>query len=375
MTTQARYQQIYAELMHDIDCGILAGGDKLPSEPQLAARFGVTRQTLLKALRMMKHEGVLSSKQGKGTFVNSQSAFPAAASARQIVFIASNLQESFAYKTLLGIESACEKLKYQLITCNTRNDAEREAEFLRRARAGSTAGVILIPYLQQNRELALRISAELPMVCVDYGFGDGAIPVVSMDHYQASYEAARHLILLGHRRIGFILNSFEAAEKVESIRKRLEGYRQALLDAGIPCDPALVSELGGHLSNMRPCDVGLELYGYPAMNRLLHLPSPPSAVLLLWDELAPGALAAARDTRRRVPRDLSLIGFNDDDICLLMTPRLSTVRQDGETMGATAVRLLAGRIERGEAIAQYTTIPAELIKRATTQIYHNQPTI
>lgn len=375
MTTQARYQQIYAELMHDINSGILAGGDKLPSEPQLAARFGVTRQTLLKALRMMKHEGVLSSKQGKGTFVSVRGAFPTPAAARQIVFIASNLQESFAHKALLGIESVCEKLKYQLITCNTRNDVEREAEFLRRARAGATAGVILIPYFQQNRELALRLQSELPLVCIDYGFGDDAIPVVSMDHYQASYEAARYLISLGHSRIGFILNSFEAADKVESVRKRLDGYRQALLDSGIGYDPTLVSELGGHLANMRPRDVGLELYGYPAMNRLLHLPSPPSAVMLLWDELAPGALAAARDTRRRVPRDLALIGFNDDDICMLMTPALTTVRQDGEAMGAMAVRLLAGRIERGEAIAPWTTIPAELIKRATTQIYHRKQSV
>ena len=117
---------------------------------------------------------------------------------------------------------------------------------------------------------------------------------------------------------------------------------------------------------MRPSDVGLELFSYPAMNRLLHLPCPPTAVLLLWDELAPGAIAAIRDTRREVPRDVSLVGFNDDELCTLITPRLSTVRQDGEAMGEAAVRLLAERINRNTPIPPRTLVPSRFINRDTT---------
>ena len=142
--------------------------------------------------------------------------------------------------------------------------------------------------------------------------------------------------------------------------------RQALADAKLEFDPALISELGPALSHMRPSDVGLELFSYPAMNRLLHLPCPPTAVLLLWDELAPGAIAAIRDTRREVPRDVSLVGFNDDELCTLITPHLSTVRQDGEAMGEAAVRLLAERINRNTPIPPRTLVPSRFINRDTT---------
>ena len=153
---------------------------------------------------------------------------------------------------------------------------------------------------------------------------------------------------------------------MDSVRNRFEGYRQALADAKLEFDPALISELGPALSHMRPSDVGLELFSYPAMNRLLHLPCPPTAVLLLWDELAPGAIAAIRDTRREVPRDVSLVGFNDDELCTLITPRLSTVRQDGEAMGEAAVRLLAERINRNTPIPPRTLVPSRFINRDTT---------
>ena len=192
------------------------------------------------------------------------------------------------------------------------------------------------------------------------------LPSVRVNVYRAACGGVRHLYDCGHRRIGFLLTTLEAAREVDSVRNRFEGYRQALADAKLEFDPALISELGPALSHMRPSDVGLELFSYPAMNRLLHLPCPPTAVLLLWDELAPGAIAAIRDTRREVPRDVSLVGFNDDELCTLITPRLSTVRQDGEAMGEAAVRLLAERINRNTPIPPRTLVPSRFINRDTT---------
>ncbi len=76
------------------------------------------------------------------------------------------------------------------------------------------------------------------------------------------------------------------------------------------------------------------------MHRLMSCEAPPTAVLLLWDELGPGALAAVRNGRRRVPEDFSLLGFNDDELCSLTDPMLSSVRQPAEELGETAVRLI-----------------------------------
>lgn len=361
MSTRGRYKEIYQELMRDIADGVYAGGGKLPTEQALAGRFGVNRQTLLKALNIMKLNGVIRSEQGRGTFVNTPAVPRAASGHRQIVFIASNLQDSFAHQVLIGIENAAGRLGFALVTCNTRNDAEREAEYLRRTRSGNAAGIILIPYFQRNRELVIRIADEIPVICLDNGFDTDRIPVVSSDHFQDSYNAVSHLIALGHRRIGFVLNSQEAAAVVDSVRLRFEGYKKALTDHGIGFSPELVAELGSALTHMRPRNVGLELYSYPAVNRLLHLDVPPTAIMLLWDELAPGAIAAIRDTCREIPRDISLVGFNDEELCMLVTPRLSSVRQDGEGLGAAAVRLLADRLD-GKTAAPHI-MPGKLIQR------------
>lgn len=362
MSTQVKYKEIYQELMRDIAEGVLAGGEKLPSEQQLARRFGVTRQTVLKALNILKIQGSLRSEQGRGTFVTAPFKRAKSNSGRQLAFIASNLQDSFACRALLGIESAAHKAGFSLVTCNTRNDPEREAEYLRRARDTGIDGVILVPYFQHNRELAVRISRDLPLVCLDNGFDDCSIPVVTLDHFKASRDAVEALIVRGHRRIGFILSTFAAVDKVESVRLRFEGYKAALTDARIALDESLVVELGAALANMRPRDVGLELYGYPAMHRLMCAPQPPTAVVLLWDELAPGAYAAIRDAHRCVARDFSLVGFNDDELCTLLAPRLSSVRQDGEAMGAVAVRLLFDSIA-GNAPPPVTMVEGELIIR------------
>ena len=91
MSTQVRYKEIYRALMRDIAEGVFSGGEKLPTEQALAERFGVTRQTLLKALNIMKLEGTLRSEQGRGTFVNAPAAARPASGLRQLVYIASNL--------------------------------------------------------------------------------------------------------------------------------------------------------------------------------------------------------------------------------------------------------------------------------------------
>lgn len=117
MSTQVRYKEIYRALMRDIAEGVFSGGEKLPTEQALAERFGVTRQTLLKALNIMKLEGTLRSEQGRGTFVNAPAAPRPASGLRQLVYIASNLQEFLAHRALVGAESIVHRHDFSHVTC------------------------------------------------------------------------------------------------------------------------------------------------------------------------------------------------------------------------------------------------------------------
>ncbi len=368
MSIQAKYKEIYRELSREITTGVFAAGERIPTELQLAGRFGVTRQTVLKALDVLKHDGMLKSVRGKGTFVagphrrKSSKPLPG----KQLAYICSNLQDSLGHRILVGAEQAAGRAGYSLIACNTRNDSGCEAEYLRRSRDNRVSGIILLPYLQTNRELVRELAGEIPLICVDNGFQDLDIPVVNTDNFQAMYKAVSYLIELGHTRIGFILNSRDLLDSIPSARDRFNGYRQALEDHGLEFSPGWVAELGSALSHRRPGDVGLELYGYPAMNRLISAPEPPTAIVLQWDEIAPGAICAIRDAHKRVPEDFSLVGFNDDELCSLMTPQLTSVRQPAEAIGEQAVQQLIKMIGGGAPPQGRIQLPSQLIKRSST---------
>lgn len=373
MSIQAKYKEIYRELSREITAGVFAAGEKIPTELQLADRFGVTRQTVLKALDVLKHDGMLKSVRGKGTFVSGlhRRVSVKAASARHLAYICSNLQDSLGHRILVGAERAAAQAGYSLIAYNTQNDSMKEAEYLCRSRDNHVAGIILLPYLQASRDLVGELMKEVPLICVDNGFRDLDIPVVNTDNFKAMYEAVSYLIVQGHTRIGFIINSRDLLDSIPSARDRFDGYRQALSDHGLEFSPDWVAELGGSLAHRRPGDVGLELYGYPAMNRLICAPEPPTAVILQWDEIAPGAICAVRDAHKRIPEDISLIGFNDDELCVLLDPALTSVRQPAESIGECAVRQLHELIRNGTPPPPKTQLSSKLIKRSSTSRFLN----
>ena len=269
MSVQPKYQQIREELTREIAAGVFASGEKLPTEEHLARQFGVARQTVLKALDAMKLEGVITSERGRGTFVAVTHGRKRSAqeNCRQLVFISSNLEDSFGHRVLLGVERAARQIGCSLVTCNTRNDSEREAEYLRRARNTGADGIILLPYLRHpNGELVSRVAESVPLVCVDNVPPGVTVPLVTTDNFRAAHDAVLRLIDMGHRNIGFILSRMEYAAAPGSIGDRYRGYRRALEERGIEFRPEWVAELGPHLAEARPQDIGLELYGYPAMH-------------------------------------------------------------------------------------------------------------
>jgi LacI family transcriptional regulator len=175
------------------------------------------------------------------------------------------------------------------------------------------------------------------------------LDVVSVDveNREGARAAVAHLIALGHRRIGLINGQLQ----MEVALARRDGYKQALLESAIPIDSALMVE--GFYS---------EAQSYRAMERLLALPDPPSAVFAASDGMAIGALQAIRHRGLRVPEDVALVGYDDVPIAALATPPLTTVHQPIGEMGAHAVRLLIEQI-RGQHPVNNVRLPARLVVR------------
>ena len=185
-------------------------------------------------------------------------------------------------------------------------------------------------------------AAELP---------DPKVATVGATNWAGGLAAVRHLLELGHRRIGVI----GGPVAMLCSRARISGYSAALASAGVEVDPALIRNGNFH-------HVG----GYQAARELFELSEPPTAIFAGSDEQAFGVAEAARATGRRIPDDLSVVGFDDLSISRWFSPPLTTVRQPLVEMGRTAAEMLLAMIDGREPHGRQVELATELVVRSST---------
>ena len=187
----------------------------------------------------------------------------------------------------------------------------------------------------------------MPLVTADWpGCAENA---VQLDLEDAGYQAARHLLEHGHRRVGLVTYRFE----LPNIRPLNDGYRRALAEAEIEPLPGWIAPTQGF-------DIAA---GREAAHSLLALPEPPSAIFAVSDLLAIGAMQAAQEAGLRIPQDLALIGFNDIPLAALAQPPLSSVAAPAHALGAEAMKMLAALIAGRRPRQRKVILPVELIVR------------
>lgn len=175
------------------------------------------------------------------------------------------------------------------------------------------------------------------------------IPWIGIDHYAGAYAATRHLISLGHRRIAHI----QGPLKYYVSRERFQGYYNALRDAGIAYDAELVKEGDFTPPSGRACT-----------EALLALPDRPTAIFAGSDYMAYGAISAAMRLGLHVPRDIAVVGFDDNPSSAHMEPTLTTVHQPFYEMGRQAIELLLSYVEVAHGVREQVDTQDPLISPA-----------
>jgi DNA-binding LacI/PurR family transcriptional regulator len=178
-----------------------------------------------------------------------------------------------------------------------------------------------------------------------------AVASVDVDNVAGARGAVEHLISLGHRRIACITN---APVVYTAAQERLDGYRQAMAAAGLEAPEALICEASFDAPS-----------GHAAMAQLLAREIDFDAVFVASDVVALGAIGALRDAGRRVPEDVSVVGFDDIPLAAYFDPPLTTVRLPAFELGQAAGRALLDRISNGSVVSR-TLLATELIVRAST---------
>ena len=245
------------------------------------------------------------------------------------------LDTGYSLEIARGVEAALEPTGYRLVlSCtysSSRDLAKQERMWLAKLSQGKTDGAILVLYADQSRRLGALRHRQIPFVVVDpVGDLGPDVPSVGATNWAGARAATEYLVSLGHRRVAFIGGPPQQLCGAE----RLSGYRSALEAAGIPESPELV----------RPGDF-MDDMGYKQTLALMELPEPPTAIFAGSDNQALGAYAALRQLAKRVPEDVSVVGFDDTLPAPLVTPALTTIRQPLADMGRQAVRELLRLIE------------------------------
>jgi LacI family transcriptional regulator, galactose operon repressor len=211
-------------------------------------------------------------------------------------------------------------------------------------------GVILTPPLcDAPAVIEELLRAQTPFVRIAPGTHIPGSPSISIDEYKAAHEMTAYLIALGHRRIGFIKGKPDHGASLA----RLEGYRAALAEAGLP----FAEEL---------CAQGFFTYqsGLEAGEYLLSLKSRPTAIFAGNDDMAAGVLAVSQRFNLKIPEELSLAGFDDSLVANVVWPRLTTCRQPVKEMAEAAVSILIEKRDRTAPLERH--LEHELVVREST---------
>jgi LacI family transcriptional regulator len=253
---------------------------------------------------------------------------------------------------LAGAAEALGEQDLRVVLSPTGHEHDREVSLLERLMHGVTDGALIVMPEESSLELELLVDGGYRFVVVDPIMPLAErIPSVSAAHTSGADQAMRHLLGLGHRRIAQITGprGWLATED------RRRGYYAALASAGLMPDLTLEVE---SIPEIPP--------GRAAAEQLLDLAEPPTAIFAFNDNIAIGAIQAARDRGLRVPEDLSVVGFDDVEGATIVSPALTTVRQPLEEMGRTAVSLLNRLLERQRFETLHVELATRLVVREST---------
>lgn len=353
-----KYRQLKAEIMHLLESGEWKAHDRLPSENEFAARFGMSRQTVRQTLGELEQEGWLYRRQGKGTFVAPRKT--AGDPSRRMVGMLTTYISDYIFPHIVrGAESELRARGYALLLSSTENRKSAERDNLVKLLEQPLAGLIVEPTKSAegnpNLDLYLSIQARrIPMIMIHARYPELTCPVVRTDDEPGGFMAAEHLIALGHRKIA----GFFKTDDLQGTG-RLKGFLAAHQRHGLAPSPDLVVSYSTEEKRDKP------------VRRLLDMMrsgEPPTAIVCYNDELAVGLLDALRSAGLSVPDDLSMVSFDDSPLATATEVKLTGIRHPKADMGRRAAELLVSMIESGQPLPEDDIVfPPELVVRRSTK--------
>ena len=352
--SESMYLTLASSLRQEIADGKFKPGQMLVSEHELARREGVSRVTVRRASELLIQEGLVERRPGKGLFIRQSTVAPALV---RVQVVAGNLAWEPCLQAARGVQFAARGVGAEVQIYDAHGNEGADLDTIRRLpESGAQGAVIVSLHSEAFAETLYGLKVRgFPFVLVDQRLKDLDVPSVLADNADGGTQLARHLLDLGHRRIGFIGDLV-----ADTVQERLGGLRDAMGDAGLPFDRSLVVDLkpAQRLADWSP-EVVVQA------RALLARRDRPTAVFASCDAVARDVCTAAAAEGLRVPGDLSVVGFDDDPLAGLLNPPLTTVRQPFAEMGRVAFELLRARIADPASPVEHRIVPISPVYRAS----------
>ncbi len=325
---------------------------------QVAREAGVSTQTVSRVLNNRPdvspdtRERIKEIMRQLGYQPNAMARSLASRRTRTLGLITEDFGDFFFTQVIAGAEEEARKHGYLFMLGSTELNLQDEPEYIRLLSERHVEGFLFSrPNTESdNLQMVNLIRKGVPVVTTAYHLPGELCTVVDVDNITGGRLAARHLLAAGHERIGMI----SGPSRWKAVHDRAEGFSLELKSAGLTMNPALVGE--GDWSHVS---------GYRTMQHLLAGGEPFSALFVHNDQMAIGAMRALREAGKRVPDDVSVVGYDDIPAAEYADPPLTTVRQPMREVGAIAARLLIQSVEQGERTGGEVLLQPELVRRGS----------
>ncbi|MCK9478549.1 MAG: LacI family transcriptional regulator [Firmicutes bacterium] len=270
---------------------------------------------------------------------------------KTVLVMASTVSNTLTSKVIRGIEETGIKLGYTVLIGTTNDDENREKAHIDLLLHKFVDGMIIMNTLISKDEMAELGRHHNIIQCCEYIPNTG-VGFVSINNRRAAYEAVKHLIELGRRKIAYI----GVKNHLYSSNQRYLGYKDALKEFGLPLNLNLIAD--GN-------------YGFRSAigitNKFILKENRPDALFAISDRMAAGAIRAMKEAEIKIPEDIAVVGFDNTDISYVSEPRITTVSQSPIQMGEKAMQLLDKKLN-GEQEQKNIIIKHEIILRESTKI-------
>ena len=353
-----KYQQLKDYLTEMIKTQSLHAGEKIPSENELAGKFGISRHTIRQAIGELVNEGWLYRVQGKGTFVNRRPDEEPRRS-KTIGLITTYMNDYIFPSIIRGVHNVLPDKGFNITLGCTYNQHEKERACLENFIGQDLAGLIVeaTKSALPNPNIALYKEFSrmgIPILFIHGSYRELDYSYIIEDDIQAGYIATKHLIDQGHRKIAGVF-------KIDDVQGhyRFSGFQKAHLEAGLAMKDSRILWFETDDMQLKFSAKG------PHLHEIL---SHSTAIVCYNDQISLRVMDVIRENGLSIPEDLSLVSFDDSQLAVASEIKLTTVAHPKEKLGEEAGRAIINMVERRQDYYNVKMQP-QLIVRRSTKMY------